>query len=151
MWILTPEERLREWKHFRERIGRLELQDACQETAHLWSYAPFVTRYLDSDRQHSVVSWPDPWVLLHENYYCDIAKSLGMLYTLYLSTHRPEDIELRICKDSFTQDYYNLVLVEQGKYVLNYEFNQVVNKEQLKSSLVTQYTYTAADLGLDQY
>ena len=95
--------------------------------------------------------WPDPWTLLHDNYYCDIAKALGMLYTLYLSQHKPADIELLICRDSSSRLNYNLVLLEQGKYVLNFEFDTVVNKTQLPNTLDIQYRYKPEDLHLDQF
>ena len=151
MWNLKPDERLREWKAFRIQISNQPLAEACNSTSHLWSYAPFVNHFLDPDKKSSVVAWPDPWTLLHDNYYCDVAKSLGMLYTLYLSDHTPADIELLICRDSATRLNHNLVVLEQGKYTLNFEFNTVVNNKQLPRTLEIQYRYKPEDLDLDQF
>ena len=151
MWTNNPDERLRQWKAFRVEIGTLSLDEACKRTAHLWSYAPYVTRYLESDRKHSLTPWPDPWDLLYENYYCDLSKALGMTYTLYLSNHKPEDIELSIYKNPENGDIFNIVQMCQGKYVLNYEFDTVVNKKQLASALELKYSYTASELELDIY
>jgi len=150
MWMLRPEERLREWMTFRNQLDDLPLEEACERTSHLWSYAPFVTHYLDSNKDTSLVSWPDPWVLLYDNYYCGIAKSLGMLYTLYLSKHRPEDITLDICKDKQTKEMHNLVILGRGKYILNFEFDTVVNKKQIPA-LDVIHSYTAKDLNIDLY
>lgn len=149
LWNLKPDERLREWKSFRRQIGQLDIGQACQQATHLWSYAPYVNYYLDPAQKDN--PWPDPWTLLHENYYCDIAKSLGMLYTLYLSDHRPEDIELRIYWDPEAVQAYNLVWLDKGKYILNFSFDEVVNKQQLDKSLELKYRYTALDLKLDLY
>lgn len=151
MWNLRPDERLREWRNFRQMLATKPIEQACHETSHLWSYAPFVSHYLDSDKNNSIIAWPDPWTLLHENVYCDVAKSLGMLYTLYLSDHRPPDIELRIYRQNDSREMFNLVWLSQGKYILNLSYDEVVNKEHLKIDLHLIYRYTAGDLGLDLY
>lgn len=151
MWNLKPDERLREWKAFRIQVGQQELEHACKSVTHLWSYAPYVAHHLDPDRNNSLMSWPDPWTLLYENYYCDLAKALGMLYTLYLSQHRPADINLTVCVDTADRQVYNLVSLEQGKYILNFTFDTVVNKAQLPSTLVVKHQYSVSDLDLNQY
>jgi len=151
MWTLKPEERLREWKSFRNQIRVMSIEDACQATTHLWSYAPYMAHYLDPDRDSSVIAWPDPWLLLHENYYCDLAKSLGMLYTLYLSDHKPADLALSIYRNNQTRETHNLVEMSQGKYILNFEFDTVVNITQLPKDLDLLYRYTPDDLGLNLY
>ena len=151
MWNLKPDERLREWKALRKEIGQQSIDEACKRTSHLWSYAPYVNHYLDPDKNTSAISWPDPWQLLHDNYYCDLAKALGMLYTLYLSGHKPADIELLICRDNSSRQFYNLVSLSGGKYTLNFEFDTVVNKTQLPDTLEILYRYTPTDLNLDQF
>lgn len=135
---------------FRNQICWVSIEEACKQTTQLWSYAPFVSHYLDANRDISLVPWPDPWVLLYENYYCDIAKSLGMLYTLYLSGHCSVDIELVMAQDSDTKQGYNLVQLAQGKYILNFEFAAVVNNTQTEHLTVIR-RYTAHDLKIDLY
>lgn len=151
MWNLNPDERLREWKTFRKKIGDLPIEQACKDTAHLWSYAPYVTYYIDPDRANSTSPWPDPWTLLYENYYCDLAKCLGMLYTLYLSEHRPTDIELQVGINTDTREPCNLVSLAKGKYILNFNFDEVVNKKQLPKTIEVKYRYRPEDLNLDLY
>ena len=151
MWNLMPTERLHEWKAFRGSIGQKSIEQAVTETSHLWSYAPYVTHYLDPD---SIENWPDPWTLIHENYYCDLAKALGMFYTLALSSHMNQtitDIEIRIYKDIKTQDILNTVWINQGKYILNFMFDTVVNKTQIDENFILRYSYSQKDLQLDNY
>lgn len=151
MWNLKPDERLHEWKEFREKIGQLPIESAIQDTVHLWSYAPYVNHYLDG---LNITEWPDPWTLLHENYYCDLAKTLGMLYTLYLSSHYEKDIthlEIKIYKNPTNGDVFNTLWVNEGKYILNLDFDTVVNKTQVEEILVLQYQYTVQDLKLNLY
>jgi len=149
MWNLQPEERLREWRSFRLSIGEQDLPIALEKTAHLWSYAPYVTHYLAPDL---VQEWPDPWNLINDNYYCDLAKSLGMFYTLYLCEHfnkTIDNLELRIYRTS--TDVFNTVWVNQGKYILNLEFDSVVNKTSVDENYTLKHKYTVEDLNLDLY
>jgi hypothetical protein len=151
MWNLRPEERLREWRAFRNQLGQLELDQAIDRTQHLWSYAPYVTHYLADDL---VSEWPDPWNLINDNIYCDLAKSLGMLYTLYLCSHYGKDIqqlELRIYRDTECHDIANTVWVNSGKYILNLKFDEVVNKTSITEKFVLKHRYSVKDLQLDLY
>lgn len=151
MWNLKPEERLHEWRAFRNNLGNLSLDSAVKETCHLWSYAPYVTHYLHPDLKEE---WPDPWTLVHENMYCDLAKSLGMLYTLYLCPHYNngiDNLEIRVYKDIENHDVFNTVWANQGKYILNLMFDDVVNKTSITENLVLKYRYTVKDLNLDLY
>lgn len=148
-WNLRVSDRLTQWKHFRHKISDLPINQAVVEVSSLWSTAPFVTYYLSPDNFNS---WPDPWKLLAENYYCDVAKALGMLYTIYFTSHKSTDMEIRICYDYETKDRYNLLYVEQGKYILNYWPHETVNKEQVeKKTLQTLYRYSSSDLQLEKY
>jgi hypothetical protein len=149
MWNLNSEQRLGEWKKFREEISNLDLEEAIQATTHLWSYAPFVGYYLDPTNSKE---WPDPWQLLDENYYCDIAKSLGMLYTLALSSHGKDiDLELRIVADKDGNGSH-LVYINQGKYVINYWHDEIVNNKQAEiDGNEVKFCYTAEQLKIDNY
>lgn len=145
-WSSMPYERLRLWYDFRQRLSKNTLEFAVQEVQHFWSYAPFVKYYLTTDNYED---WPNPWELLYENIYCDLAKALGIVYTLYLSEHKP-DLEIRVYHDLSTKEYYNLVFVDKGKYVLNYHHDEVVNKKYITNDLVLKKKITTTDLKLDQ-
>jgi len=146
MWNQLPSERLRSWHNFRKDIDKASFEQALQDVQHLWSYAPYVAHYLTTDQ---LAHWPNPWELMYENYYCDLAKALGIVYTLYLTEHRPE-MEIRVYNDPSTKEQYNLVFVEQGKYVLNLVHDEVVNKEQIDEHLKLIKTLSIIDLGLDK-
>ena len=147
MWTLLPSERLRYWQNFRNDLNQKALGEAVKDTQHLWSYAPFVSKYLTI---LEVDKWPDPWELIYENHYCDLAKALGIVYTLYLSDHRPE-LEIRIYNDPMVKEQYNLVYVDKGKYVLNYIHDEVVNNKQVSESLSLVNSIAINDLNLHQF
>lgn len=149
MWTSRSEDRLKEWKEFRKVIGALPFDEAVTRTVNLWSYAPFVNHYLD---HCDVADWPTPWELLSDNNYDDLAKAVGMLYTLYLSSHG-KDHTFKILKATASTglETYNLVSIDDEKYVLNYTFNEVITKEQLGTELDVTQTYTATELQLSKY
>jgi len=148
-WNLRINERLTQWKDFRHKLSLVPLSDALEEVNQLWSTAPFVTYYLDpSDPK----SWPDPWTLLAENYYCDVAKSLGILYTIYFTSHKSIDLQLRIYYDYKDKNRYNIAWIDDGKYILNYWPYEIVNTKQIEEKqLQLLYQYTSTDLQLNKY
>ena len=146
MWNLLPSERLGCWQDFRKSISQKSFEEALKDTQHLWSYAPYVAHYLTTDR---IKEWPGPWELVYENYYCDLAKALGIVYTLYLSDHCPE-MEIRIYNEPSTKEQYNLVWIAKGKYVLNLVHDEVVNKAQVDKNLKLVKVLTVEDLGLTE-
>lgn len=148
MWKLTPADRLEHWKRFRREIESMEFEAALDSVARFWSRAPFTPFYLEHDQ---AATWPDPWTLIAENCYCDLAKALGILYTIHLTAHKEHDLRLSIYKRRGTLHQYNLVWIDNGKYVLNLESGEVVNKKSMPEDLVHIVDYSSAELGLDRY
>ena len=66
-------------------------------------------------------------------------------------TRRTDTTKISFEKDfSLIKQGYNLVQIEQGKYILNFEFNTVVNNT-LTENLKVLRRYTAQDLKIDLY
>ena len=148
-WNLRINERLFEWKDFRHNIDSLPLERALVEVNNLWSSAPFVTYYLNSDAPET---WPDPWTLLAENYYCDLAKALGILYTIYFTSHKSNNMSLCVYYNYKDKVRSNLVSIDHGKYILNYWPCEIVNTKQIENEqMKLLYSYTAKDLHLEKY
>lgn len=148
-WNLRVNDRLTYWKDFRHKLSDLAYEKAVVELNNLWSTAPFVTFYLSPD---STADWPDPWTLIAENYYCDVAKALGIIYTIYFTGHKCNNIELRVYYDYDTKTRYNVAWLNQGKYILNFYPYEIVNTKQIEETkLQLLYRYTAKDLQLEKY
>lgn len=149
MWNLRSDSRLAAWREFRLSLDELSFDEAVAKTVHLWSYVPFVSHYLDvRDSQ----DWPTPWELLADGKFDDMAKALGMLYTLALTRHG-KDHEFSIVRMSNTSsiENYNLVQIDQGKYILNYVFDSVISNKQLEKDATVIQVYTSEDLHLTSY
>lgn len=148
-WNLRVTDRLTQWKDFRGKLSDLPLDKAVAELNAMWSTTPYVTHYLNPDEPQQ---WPDPWTLIAENYYCNLAKALGIIYTIYFTGHKHTDLQLKICYDYSSKERYNLVYIDGGKYILNYWPYEIVNTKLVEDKqLQLLYQYTTHDLALEKY
>jgi hypothetical protein len=146
MWYSKTNQRLRDWYEFRQDLGNKSLTEALTATAKLWGTAPFVNYSLDPGKPQT---WPSPWELLDDNYYCDISLALGMFYTLALSDHST-DLKLDILYDPEKKEQINIVVVN-SEYVLNYYPSEVVNKSTHQLHFQVRYSYNTSDLQIASY
>lgn len=119
-------ERLNEWRRIRSEIENSN--DPYQLVADVWSRAPFVNPYLDPKNPSE---WPDPWRLILDDRFDDLAIPLGMLYTLKLTQRFMEtlcEIHISVSPNNAVQRF---ILVVDNKHVLNYEPRTVITMEQL--------------------
>jgi hypothetical protein len=145
MWPGQPEERLKLWKAFRESLATKDLHEVLSSVANKWADVPFVPYYLDmSDTQ----SWPDPWTLIHENRYCNLAKGLGMFYTLYYSHFIDKhSVTFSVYKDDIGYEY-GLVIVD-NEYILNHTDREIVNTQRIEQSLTLVKEFSKQDLKIE--
>jgi hypothetical protein len=117
----TYEARLQDWFRLRQLIINLSVEEQCIQVDQWWQQAPLVNHYL---HPHDIDNWPNPWELLSENTYCEVARALGMCYTLLLLGVK--DVNLVLAKNDNNEDVV-LVLVDNAKYILNYWPNTVIS------------------------
>lgn len=148
-WNLRVNDRLTQWKDFRHELDRLPLETAVVELNNMWSTAPIVNYNLDPSDPNI---WPDPWTLLAENYWCDVAKALGILYTIYFTSHRTTPMEMRVYYDYKDKTRYTVAWLDNGKYILNYWPYEIVNTKQVEEKqLHLLYQYSSTELALEKY
>lgn len=119
MWPLKFEQRLASWNALRAECIGLDAKSALTQINHWWSQAPWRAYHLHWDDR---ADWPDPWQLLSDNVYCDLARGLGIMYTIVLLDH--PDIQNSCLVET---DVGNLVLTDNEKYILNWDQDIVVN------------------------
>lgn len=117
----TYEARLQDWFQLRKSVINLPIEQQCITIDEWWQHAPLVTHHL---HPHDIDNWPDPWELLSENTYCEVARALGMCYTLLLLDIT--DVEMVLATNNIGEDVV-LVLVDNAKYILNYWPNTVIS------------------------
>jgi hypothetical protein len=120
IWPDLFSDRLSSWNLLREQCQNLPARSALEHINAWWFRAPWQPYYLHWDDQ---ITWPDPWQLLSDDIYCDLARGLGILYTITLL----DRADLAPAELVLTQDNVNLVLVAKEKYILNWQADQIVN------------------------
>ena len=150
MWKDTIDKRLTKWQEFRNKLNSMEFGDALEKTAELWRTVPCRSFYLDPSEPDT---WPDPWELLVDNYYCDVAKCLGIIYTIYFTNHSDKlDLAVRVYENSDPRGLHTVVWINDGDYILNWTDGEIVNKKQLNENKIRLlYHYNTNDLVLHQY
>ena len=120
MWPKTFQLRLDAWANLRTQNQTQPVETVLTNINQWWFQTPWRAYHLHWDDQET---WPDPWELLSDNLYCDVARGLGILYTISLLDH-PDltDAELVL-----TNEGHNLVLVNKRKYILNWDSETIVN------------------------
>lgn len=121
MWPDRYEDRLSQWYQLRQDNQTNDLETALLAINDWWQRAPVVNHYLHWD---DLATWPDPWDLLADNHFCSLAKALGIVYTLHMMD-RDDITTMSIADNGDSND--NLVLVNEGKYILNWAPGQLLN------------------------
>ena len=105
----------------RAEVKTQTIDDALHTVHDWWQTAPMVNHTIHINDEDN---WPLPWDLLTKNGYCDVAKCLGIVYTLLLIEH--EDINsLHIAQT----DNYTLVQVNNGEYTLNDQLGSITTDQ----------------------
>lgn len=133
MWPATTELRFMEWRRLRDNLAHQSTPDALGLVNDWWFQAPMVNCSIS---WHDQESWPGPWQLLVQDGWCDLARCLGITYTLMMSSSNQLHIEI------VETDLTNLVLVESGKYILNWCPGQVLNIESRDVSALRRISST---------
>ena len=118
---LNYEARLKSWYDLRKSLEDRDIKTICLAIDNWWQKAPLVNHHL---HPNDIDNWPGPWDLLVENNYCQIARGLGMVYTLQLVGIK--DIDFCIAIDDNSEECA-LVMVDSAKYVMNYYPNTVIS------------------------
>lgn len=126
MWPRTFADRLSAWLDLRKSVAEMPKQQVLECINRWWLATPWTPYYLHWDDQDT---WPDPWLLLEENIYCPLARALGMLYTVAM-LDRPDLVDIELVE----LQNHNLVLVDNKKYILNWDPEQIVNIELLNAT-----------------
>ena len=117
MWPPTYQERLADWVRLRQAAAALEQPEQLMLINDWWFRAPIVNHLI---LWQNARIWPTPWHLLNNNGYCELARALGIVYTIMLVENYTD---LKIIQT--TQD--NLVQVDHGKYILNWAPGEMLN------------------------
>jgi hypothetical protein len=133
MWPTQFEHRLSAWHDLRRQSNSQDLPILLQNINSWWHQTPWCPYHLHWDDRDT---WPDPWQLLSDNIYCDLARALGIMYTIVLT----ERLDLNDSSIIQTESA-NLVQVNQGKYILNWGRDIVLNTSLEQQKIINVIVY----------
>jgi hypothetical protein len=118
-FLLSPRERLSDWKQLRTSLPDLAEEHQLRRVVHYWSQAPLVKFSHDPE---DASSWPTMWEMITENLWCQNSLAIAMEQTLRLSGWDPSRLKLVLVKDRTLSDIMFVVQIDD-RYWLNYEFD----------------------------
>ena len=115
--------RLRAWHQLKESLTQADTHTVCIEVDKFWQQCPMSNHYL---HPADMEDWPSPWRLISDNTYCKYGRALGMIYTLLLLGINNIDL---VDGTDYNEEHAVIILVENGKYTLNWYPNSVLNTD----------------------
>jgi len=134
MWPNGYQETLQSWVQLRSDCQNKPLLDQLNQITGWWGHAPRVKHAVHWNDQKN---WPTPWELLADNNYDELALALGIAYTIIMLSDITTTVELVQAKDDTASEYY-IILVDNGKYILNYDPWLTVNSEQTNFTILNK-------------
>lgn len=130
--LLSPSQRLVDWKELRESLKDKADSTVLNEIIKYWSKAPIILYSIDIDKPSE---WPTPWELIYEGNFDSTSISFLMEQTLILSGWDPDRIRLSCLREK-ESNYKHMILVVDNQYVLNYSFGEIYPLDKLKEEIL---------------
>ncbi len=130
--MLSPAERLQDWRKFRETLT----EDDLDLIIDWWSSLPFTMRAIDI---YDSKQWPTPWELVYYGDYCKSSISLGIAYTLCLMDGNWQDRVKLLMIDDNGLDIFLVVLLDD-KYLINYGYKEIIEFDSLDVQILETFS-----------
>lgn len=131
VWQLNPDERLKEWRSFRNSLCEQDLKQQLEQVVDWWKNTPLGSRQLDI---YDATEWNDPWELLHKGDFDENSIALGMAYSLQLID---VDTQLLLVQNRKNHTLNLIVLVDE-QYILNYTYGSIDKVDVLEDCEILQ-------------
>jgi len=143
MWKTEYHERLFDWVALREHCDlKQSTEEKLTAINNWWFRAPIVNCTV---RWNEAAFWPGPWELLLNSGYCDLARALGIVYTIMML-----DEPINATVEIIEVENDNLVLIDSGKYILNWAPGEIVNTNSLQENISQRIDSSALERFIHQ-
>lgn len=137
-FLLPPQERLADWKLFRESLKSLPEENQLTAVALYWGQAPLMKLAYDIERAETL---PSPWEMINEGSWCRNSVAVGMEFTLRLAGWDPRRLELRLIRDWDISEVILLLIID-GKEVLNYTYSTVTEYPKSRHDVTGSWSFS---------
>lgn len=135
MFDKSYEQRLALWRSFRDSLETSN--DPIQKTIDFFDKAPLVSLAADPYTQST---WPGPWELIQDNFYCPFVKILAICYTLQLTDRFSQStFEIHITHDKERSSTDYLLFIDDR--VVGFKGNTHVHRSELPKTTVSESVY----------
>ena len=135
-FLLSPTERLSDWRLFRQSLMALPEQQQLTAVARYWSQAPLSRINYDPDQ------CPTIWQMLHANQWSRDTVAIGMEATLRLAGMAASRMTLRLIRDASDE---LLILVIDDTWALNYDWGSLRPYSMIVHSILRQWQFAEKD------
>ncbi len=127
-----------QWKTVRTQLKEKSEQEQLQSVVDFWMKAPLKKMAYDPER---LDEYPSPWDMMTDNDWCQNSIAIGMDFTLRLGGWDADRLQIKMIRD-YDLSVQQLVLVVDGKYVLNYEYGVVADEITSNHDVLDSWTFT---------
>lgn len=136
-FLMSPDERLEDWKEFRESLKEHTDDKALQMVADYWKQAPLMKMVIDIEDPSQ---WGSPWEMIHKGDWCPYSVALGMEFTLRLSGWDKERFELLVIRDYDISEQKMILKIDES-LIINYTAGKVEEYPNTKHDVLSSYIY----------
>lgn len=135
-FLLTPDERLADWKALRRSLASLPEIVQLEKVADYWAKAPLRSIAYAED----VADLPGPWEMIHAGQWCRNSVAIGMEATLRLAGWSPDRLVLRHILDPEASCMLVVLQIDR-RWALNYEYGQLTPYPATKHRVMQQWQW----------
>lgn len=137
-FLLSPQERIADWKALRAQIAELDDDAALLAVARYWQQAPLSKMAYDPELPEE---WMSPWEMVSAGDWCPYSRAIGMEFTLRLAGWDTARLKLVLMRD-YDVSQQLLVLKVDDQLVLNYEEGEVIPYPATDQTILVTWQFT---------
>ena|ERR1700748_1338473 len=137
-FLMQPRELLSQWKMVRTQLKDHPEIEQLQMVLDFWNKAPLKNMAYDPE---VLDEYPTPWDMMTENDWCPNSIAVGMDFTLRLGGWNADRLKIQMIRD-YDLSVQKLVVVVDGKYLLNYEYSVVSELPKTNHDILDTWVFT---------
>jgi hypothetical protein len=137
-FLMSPQERLTDWKRFRESLRTLDEINQLSAVAKYWAQAPLMGLAHDIEFSEKL---PSPWEMISEGNWCRNSIAIGMEFTLRLAGWNSSRLNLHMLRDWDLSEVILILIIDESK-TLNYNYGEVTEYPNSRHDVTGSWSFS---------